>query len=327
MKLSLLGEFGLIDKIKEDCVNDRTTLAVGIGDDAAVLTAQPRRSPLVSCDMLVENVHFDLSYTSPFELGVKAAAVNLSDIAAMGGRAENLFVSLALPKNSRLKFIEEFYNGLKDMAKRYSVNIAGGDTVASPQGIVINITVTGSCQSEELCLRSQARAGDFIAVTGTLGDAAAGLRLLQNGGGAGLDFAAPLIRRQLVPQPQLEIAGRIARHVHAMNDISDGLSSESHEIAAASGVKLILDEEKLPLSRELLQAALWMNADATDFALYGGEDYQLVLTLDEAAYALLRTEKEPLTLIGHVETGRGVFLRQKDGRIVELTAKGYNHFR
>lgn len=326
MKIAKLGEFGMIDEIAADCVYDTSTLEVGIGDDAAVLRPREGYRQLVSCDMLVEGVHFDLSFMSPFALGAKAAAVNLSDIAAMGGRAENLFIALALPRDTDMTFVKGFYDGLKTMAERYKVNIAGGDTVASPGGIVINVTVTGSCEAACICLRSQAQAGDVVAVTGTLGDSAAGLAILQNSSHTGLDFAAVLINRHLLPQPQLEIAARLARHVHAMNDISDGLASESNEIAKASKVSLVLDEAAIPFSDELLRGARWLNKRPIDLALYGGEDYQLVFTLSPQSFSCLKKAGEPITAIGTVENGAGVFLRQGSGKIVKLASKGYNHF-
>lgn len=327
MKLADIGEFGLIDKIATDCVYDAATLELGIGDDAAVLRPRLDCRQLVSSDMLVESIHFDLSFMRPFELGVKAAAVNMSDIAAMGGKAENMFVSLALPQDTSFDFVREFYDGLKAMGERYDVNIAGGDTVASPDSIVINITVTGSCRPENICLRSQAKPGDIVAVTGTLGDSAAGLMILQSGSYAGLDFAAPLIRQHLMPQPQLDAAAVLAPCVHAMNDISDGLSSESNEIAAASKVKILIDEMKVPLSAELRQGAQWLNRQALDLALYGGEDYQLIFTLPEQTYQELLDDGLSITAIGTVQNGDGVFLQKNDGKIVKLTAKGYNHFK
>jgi thiamine-monophosphate kinase len=324
MDIASVGEFGIIDMIKKNCINNRAYLAVGIGDDAAVLCVDGARKMLVSTDMLAEDVHFKRSFATMRALGCKAASVNLSDIAAMGGRAENLFISLALPKDISVEDIEEFYAGAKEIAAKYKVNIAGGDTIASAAGLVISITATGSAKEEEICLRSSAKAGDFVCATGNLGDSAAGLALLFQGGFKNLPFAEKLIKRHLEPEPQLFFAEKFSKYINAMNDISDGLASEANEIAAASHVRLVLDEKSVPLSDEIKKAAHYLGKDALKFALYGGEDYELVFTIEEKN--LPKVIEGGARVIGKAEKGEGVFLRQGNGEIVKLAARGYNHF-
>ena len=328
MKICQIGEFGLIDKIKEAAIVEASTVVEGIGDDAAVVLATPKHFQLLTTDMLVEGIHFDLQTISPWQLGYKAMAVNLSDIAAMGGMPRQALISLALPPELELEFVEGFYQGLKEICRQYRVNIVGGDTVASRRDVVINVVVLGEVEPSCLQRRSGAKAGDLIITAGSLGDSAAGFELLQRGSWEELSFAWPLVTSHLTPRPQLE-EGRILAENGAtsMNDISDGLASEANEIAKASQVCLRIDAERIPFSAALREAAACLGKDSLQYALYGGEDYKLLATLPPDCLAAV-SAKIDVNVIGVVESGEaGVFLLEEDGGIVRIEAKGYDHFR
>ncbi|MEG6586828.1 thiamine-phosphate kinase [Dendrosporobacter sp. 1207_IL3150] len=330
MELKQLGEFGLIDLLKENTIIDPASVILGIGDDAAVLLPTPRQLQLLSTDMLVENVHFDLNTTTPYQLGYKAIAVNLSDIAAMGGAPKHLVISIAIPNTISADFVLNLYKGMKEICRQFKVNIVGGDTVASKNGLVINVAVIGEVEPAQLQRRSGARPGDFVVVTGMLGNSAAGLDLLTKGNWEELDFAWPLVTSHLTPKPQV-CAGRvIAAYSNSMDDISDGLASEANEIAKASNVGLRLFSQKIPIATEVYQAAGFLKRPELDYALYGGEDYQLIFTIDPDKYSLLPLEEigETLTIIGDVIDGSAkVELVESSGKVVQLEARGYNHFK
>lgn len=329
MELKEIGEFGLIDLLKQDCIVDAESVIVGIGDDAAVFLPDKNMLQLLSTDMLVEKIHFDLSFISPFQLGYKSLAVNLSDIAAMGGIPKQVVVSLALPKQIKPEFVLELYRGMKEIARTFGVNIVGGDTVASLNGIVINAAVIGEVRAEKLQKRSGAKYGDLVAVTGTLGSSAAGLALLQAGGYEAYDFSDSLINAHLMPLPQVKAANDIANYSHSMNDLSDGLASEAKEIAIASEAGLRLYAEQIPLAKDLIAASRVLKKSALDYALYGGEDYQLLFTIAPEKYQRLKQcyAANHITVIGEVTAQNGVVeLVQKDRQIVKLEPKGYNHF-
>ncbi len=330
-ELAKLGEFGLIDLIKQDTISDHGSVVLGIGDDAAVLLPTPRQLLLLTTDMLVEAVHFDLATTTPWQLGYKAIAVNLSDIAAMGGAPRHAVVSVALPSSTPADFIVSLYQGMKEICHEFGVNIVGGDTVSSPKGLVINVAVTGEVEPVNLVRRSGAQAGDVIAVTGCLGNSAAGLDLLSTSEWEDFDFAWPLVTAHLSPRPQVK-AGAIlaAAGATSMDDISDGLASESHEIAKASGVGVKLFAKQIPLASELLEAAEKLGKQALDYALYGGEDFQLLFTMEPRKFEELLSAQPDLRLvkIGEiVDAGKGVILVSEDGSMEAIEAKGYNHFR
>ena len=330
MKIKELGEFACIDLIKEDCIVEPDSVVVGIGDDAAVLQPTQGMLQLVSTDMLVEGVHFDLSFILPFQLGYKSLAVNLSDIAAMGGIPKHVVISLALPKEIDLAFVTELYRGMKAIAKEFRVNIVGGDTVSTNDKIVINVTVLGEVEPSRLQKRSGAQVGDLVVVTNQLGSSAAGLDIFLHGKQAELLFAKSLCRAHLMPIPQVNSAQAIAKYAHSMNDISDGLASEAKEIAVASKVNVILYEDKIPLLPETIQTAKYFDKIPSEYALFGGEDYQLVFTIDKKQYQILKNELKdcPIAVVGEIIEGSGeVVLRTTSEEFVNLEPKGYNHFR
>ncbi|VBB05821.1 thiamine-monophosphate kinase [Lucifera butyrica] len=331
LDLKQLGEFGLIQLISENTIQDPGSVVAGIGDDAAVLLPAPGKLQLLTADMLVENVHFTLATTSAWQLGYKSMAVNLSDIAAMGGIPKHAVVSIALPRETETEFVVAFYQGMKEICREFAVNIVGGDTVSSPQGLIINVTVSGEVEPANLIRRSGAQVGDLVAVTGALGSSGAGLDLLLRGDWEKHKFAWPLITAHLTPRPQVRTGRLLAMHgVTSMDDISDGLASEANEIADASKVGMRLTAGKIPVLPEIGQAGELLQKDYLDYALYGGEDYELIFTINPDKYGKLAAEDlgVRLTVIGEVVTAaQGVTLLKEDGRSMILEPKGYNHFR
>lgn len=331
MELTQLGEFALIDLIKKDTIYNGKSVVLGIGDDAAVYIPTPHQLQLITTDMLVERVHFDLRTSSARQLGYKCIAVNLSDIAAMGGLPKHVVISIALPKDLSVDFVLSLYEGMKEICHEFGVNIVGGDTVSSLQGLVINVTAIGEVEPEKLQRRSGASDGELIVVTGTLGDSGCGLDLLMQGGWEEHNFYQPLLMRHLAPRPQVKAGSLLASYgTTSMNDISDGLASEANEIAQASSVGMIIYEDKIPLSSEVNSAALQLSKAGTQYALYGGEDYQLLFTIPPDKYKLLSQADLGLvlTVIGEVrEQSHGVQLMARNGVTSLLEPKGYNHFR
>lgn len=329
MHLKEIGEFGLIDLIKQDAIVDPADVVLGIGDDAAAYRPAPGLLQLLTTDMLVENVHFLLDKTTPWQLGYKAVAVNLSDIAAMGGRPRHAVVSLGLPAALPVEFVVSLYQGMKEICREFGVNIIGGDTVASPAGLVINVAVTGEVAPAGLLTRAGARVGDAVVVTGPLGDSAFGLDLLLAGGWEQFAFAWPLVTAHLTPRPQVAAGALLAGWgATGADDISDGLASEAHELAKGSGVGIRLYADRIPLSPSLLQAAAHLGRRPLDYALYGGEDFQLVFTISPADLARAPQDFVPLAVVGEVtDAAAGVVLVSADGAVVPLEPRGYNHFR
>lgn len=299
MKMQQLGEFGLIDRIRKmTSVPDPSW--VGIGDDCAVIPLSPETGGapasdlLVSTDMLVEGTHFLMEDISPRQLGWKSAAVNISDIAAMGGKPIATFLSLALPKTLPEQWMQEFMEGYNEISEKFGAALLGGDTTCSPDRICINVTVLGTCPRGKAKLRSAARPGDLVCVTGTLGDSAAGLRLILDG----QKGAAPrLIDRHYTPTPRVEegLALSCLPGVHAMMDISDGVGSDLRHILDESGVGARIDTGKLPISKELQDLCIKKGWDPRELALCGGEDYELLFTMDPQ-----ETPDIPYTVIGEI---------------------------
>lgn len=331
MKVKQVGEFGLIDLIRQDTLVQKDTVVAGIGDDAAVLRPDPRQLQLLTTDMLVEEIHFKLDTISPRQLGFKAMAVNFSDIAAMGGSPRHAVVSLAAGPDTDAEWIIGLYDGMKAICREFGVNIVGGDTVASPAGIVINVAVLGEVLPDRVLLRSGARIGDRVFVTGTLGDSSAGLDMLSRPEWRRQTFSERLKKAHLEPMPKVLAAQVIAAcGATSMNDISDGLASEANEIAGASRVGIRIRAQQVPISPELRQAARLTGRDAMEYALYGGEDYELLFTIPPGRVPELGATAagSVLTQVGEVtEAGSGVLLVDDLGRSSVLEAKGYNAFR
>ena len=302
MNLSSLGEFGLIARLHKKLTR-RGGVRVGIGDDAALLEALS--SPVVTCDALLEGVHFRLDWTTARALGWKAMAVNVSDIAAMGGLPVAAFVSLALPSHCDVEFVEELYAGMESAAAEYNFTIAGGDTVKSPGALMISVTIIGNAPRP--VLRSGALPGDVLLTTGTLGDSAAGLQLLLHPQQQiSEEYHEFLLARHHNPTPRLcemQAALKIENAVHAALDLSDGLAGDAAHIARQSNVMLEIETAFLPISpacRAMAQAA---NCDVLDFALAGGEDYELLFCVapekaDQVITAVQDATGTPVARIG-----------------------------
>lgn len=331
MNLKEIGEFGLIDLLKEDTIIDPANVVTGIGDDAAVFLSTPRQLQLLTTDMMVEEIHFRLKTTTPWQLGYKSVAVNISDIAAMGGLPRHAVISIAIPPYIDIPFIIALYKGMKEICHEHGVNIIGGDTVSSPGGLVINVALLGEVEPAHLLKRSGAQVGDLLVVTGTLGNSGAGLELLARANWEDYDFAWPLVTAHLTPRPQVK-AGRVlaAAGASSADDISDGLASEVNEIAKASNVGIRVYADKIPLSGSLREAVALIGKPAVHYALYGGEDYQLLTTIAPARYqaALAEEAGVPLTVVGEVVAAEeGILLIGADGTSRKLVPGGYNHFR
>ncbi|TDA67710.1 MAG: thiamine-phosphate kinase [Clostridia bacterium] len=334
MDLRHVGEWGLIKRFTRGSVVVPERVIAGIGDDAAVLPGpEPGEVLLATTDMLVETVHFRREWSTPEDVGYKAMAVNLSDIAAMGGRPESALLSLAVPKRLEIAWVESFSAGLRSCAARFGVNIVGGDTVASPNEVItISITVLGSVLRDRCLYRHGARPGDVLMVTGNLGGAAAGLALLQHPE-MEVDAASPLLRRHRRPEPRVE-AGKLLSAlggVTCADDISDGLVSEMYQISEAGQVGLEIYVEKIPMAPGVNEVAAFLGYDPLELALYGGEDYELLFTVAPGAVAkVARTLREAgieVTPIGLVlPSGEGISSLRGLKRS-PLPPGGYEHFR
>lgn len=333
LKMSDLGEFGFIRSIQENCHFSHSKWVKGIGDDCAVIGPYEGRVLLVTTDLLVEDVHFILKKIPLEHLGEKALSVNLSDIAAMGGKALHGFISLAVPRAMGLESIHAFYRGLKNVCRQYGVDILGGDTAASPDRLMINVTVIGEAPQDEVLFRSGARPGDHIYVTGNMGDSAGGLKLIKEEASAPKSIASSLIKAHNRPKPFLDAGRMIARSrlASAMIDLSDGLTSDLRHICEASRVGAKLSRETLPLSRELRTMAEQNRLDPYEMALSGGEDYGLLVTTPKNnADPFLEMFKKnapcPIFCIGEITENLGIEIALPDGTTEPLDAKGFDHF-
>ena len=295
MTLKDIGEFGFIKKISRGCLLRPESIIKAIGDDAAAFTTDPTQVSLITTDLLVERIHFLRNRISGFDLGYKSLAVNLSDIAAMGGTARESFVSIAIPEDCPLEYLEALYDGMKDLAARFDVNILGGDTTRSKIDLIINVVVHGTVAREEMLCRDAAEPGDVIFSTGYLGDSRAGLHLVLNDIPADSDAWRNLLRAHRVPEPHLLEGRFLARQpgVKAAIDTSDGLSSDLGHIAEESGVGAVLYADKIPVSGDLKLFCRRFDFDPTAYALAGGEDYTLLCTVSPENAAALRLSGRP----------------------------------
>lgn len=334
MKLRDLGEFPFIERIAPGSLTgDPDHVLCGIGDDAAVVE-DGGQVFVISTDMLIERVHFRRDTIDPATLGAKALAVNLSDIAAMGAIPRDVLVSIAAPADTPVQELDEFFSGLKALASRVGVNLVGGDTTMSRMDLCIGVTVIGVAPRDQILYRSGARIGDRILVTGTLGDAAAGLLILTDPPAIDGTLANALITAHVSPCLYLEEARIFATSgmVHAAIDLSDGISSDIGHVCRASGVAAVLESDAIPLSDELLALCAVKAIDPLELALAGGEDYRLLVTADPDGVAKLRSRLAaatgcPLFDVGEIVAGTDVFLREPGGMRRPLTATGWDGFR
>ncbi|MGB5820079.1 MAG: thiamine-phosphate kinase [Saonia sp.] len=335
--LEELGEFGLIDHLTKDFSINQKSTVIGIGDDAAVLHFGDQQT-IVTTDLLIEGVHFDLSYTPLKHLGYKAVIVNLSDIYAMNGKATQITVSLAVSNRFPLEALEEFYSGVAVAAKTFNVDVIGGDTTSSNKGMLISITALGVAKEKDIVYRNGARPNDLLVVTGDLGAAYMGLQVLERekevfkvnpNNQPDLSPYAYIVERQLRPEARndmVELLEKLHVRPSAMIDISDGLSSEILHLCKQSDVGCNLYEDKIPLDPTVISVCEEFGIDSTMVALSGGEDYELLFTLDQKEFPKIKGNPN-LTVIGHMtDKSEAAHLITRDNTKIPLTAQGWNSF-
>lgn len=333
--LSNLGEFGLIHHLTGHLKSLRSSTIKGIGDDAAILDFKGYHT-LISTDILMEGVHFDLAYMPLKHLGYKAVMVNLSDIYAMNGEATQITISIAVSNRFPVEALEELYKGIEHAAQNYNVDIVGGDTSSSRTGLVISITVLGKAKPEAIVQRSGAQPNDLIVVTGDLGGAYMGLRVLERENEVfkvnpkaqpDLEPYSYIVERQLKPEARGDIPPLLQELKvlpTAMIDISDGLSSELLHLSESSQVGMSIYEEKLPLDPAVISVCEEFNLDSTTVLLNGGEDYELLYTISQKDYPKIKGNPH-FSIIGHVTPKEeGNHLITRAGEKIELIARGWN---
>ncbi|TAK02735.1 MAG: thiamine-phosphate kinase [Candidatus Manganitrophaceae bacterium] len=332
MDLRQLGEFGLIDRIQKRFPPPASNVPLGIGDDAAAILPSSKQYLLLTTDSLIEGVHFDPAFSTYQEVGYKSVMVNVSDIAAMGGAPRYFLISLGLTNRQSVKEIDQLYKGIEKGSREAGLDLLGGNIAFSTGPFFISPTVLGEVPKKELVKRSGAREGDGLYVTGTLGEAAAGLALLQKGIETGR--FARLVRRYRAPQARwregrLLAKGRIAS---AMIDLSDGLSSDLGHLMRQSGLGAEIEAALLPLSSPLRAAALQMGTDPLEYALHGGEDYELLFSVPERNIKKLEKMIEKGQIAAHrigkmTPKRHGLKLKEPSGRSRTVAPGGWDHFR
>ncbi len=326
-----IGEFGFIRLLEERNRVFFNRVIKGIGDDCAILEKDQESVFLISTELFIEDIHFLKKKSPPYELGLKVVNASLSDIAATGGRPLYLFTSIAVPQETGLDYLESLYKGIKEACKKYKVDIVGGDTSSSPDRIAISIAVLGEAKKDKLVYRKGAHPGDLIYVTGYLGDSAAGLMLIKEELSAPEDIAKKLVNAHHIPCPRLEIGNMVAEHglANAMIDISDGLIADLNHICEASNTGAIIYLKNLPISQELACLKERLSFPLHELALYGGEDYELIIVVPSnkaPRFKRLCSEKGfSVYLIGRMVKEKGIRLAL-DNRHIPLTIKGYTHF-
>lgn len=337
-EISALGEFGLIDHLTRNNETVQAGTLLSVGDDAAVID-QFGRQTVITSDMLIEGIHFDLMYTPLKHLGYKAISVNLSDICAMFATPTHVTLNIGISNKFSVEALDEFYEGVYAACEKYNVDLIGGDTCSSQKGFVISVTAIGEVASNKFVTRSGAKKGDLICVTGDLGAAYLGLQLLERekrifvenpGVQPDLQNRTYTVGRILKPEPRTDIVSWLQDHEiipTSMIDVSDGLSSDLLHLCKNSNVGCLLYEEKIPIHQEAKDMALEFNIDPTTCALSGGEDYELLFTINQSDYEKV-AQSEHISVIGHVtELSENAVLITKGGTKHTLTAQGWNAFR
>ena len=338
-ELDELGEFGLIDQLTQEFPLRNVSSLKGVGDDAAVINHEGYRT-LVSVDLLVEGVHFDMTYTPLKHLGYKAAVVNFSDIYAMNGTPTQIVVGLGVSNRYSVEALDELYAGIRLACENYHVDLVGGDTTSSHSGLVISITVIGMAKEEDIVYRSGAKANDLLCVSGDLGGAYMGLLILEREKAEylanpnmqpqlkGFDY---VLERQLKPEARKDVVARFKElgiKPTSMIDISDGLASEVMHLCKESGVGCQLYEGKIPQDPSTVKLAKDFQVVPSITALNGGEDYELLFTIDQKDYEKIQEMAEDVTVIGYMTADKGVAeLVTPDNHVIPLKAQGWNHFR
>ncbi len=335
--LEEIGEFKLIEHLTSNFKYFHDSTRVGIGDDAAILNHQDRHT-LVSTDLLVEGIHFDLSYMPLKHLGYKSVVVNLSDIYAMNGTATQITVSMAVSNRFTKEALEELYEGIRLACTTYKVDLVGGDTTSSVKGLLLSITAIGTAFSEKICKRSGAKPNDLVVVSGDIGSAYMGLQVLERekqvfkanpNNQPDLDAYTYLIERQLKPEARKDILQTLEQLEvlpTSMIDISDGLSSEAIHLCKKSEVGCDIYEDKLPLDPQFIAVCEEFKLDSTTIALNGGEDYELLFTISPQDYVKIKGNPN-LTVIGHIKDKKsGISLITRAGEKIGLKAQGWKSF-
>lgn len=336
-EISDLGEFGLIDRISNTARLKNQTSLKGIGDDAAVIDAGDHVM-VVSTDMLVEGIHFDLGYTPLKHLGYKSIAVNVSDIAAMNARAEQVTVSVAISNRFSLEAIDELYAGINAACDSYNVDLVGGDTTSSLSGLIISITAIGRAKKSDIVYRNGAKPNDIICVTGDLGAAFLGLQVLEREKQVylsdpnmqpGLEKYEYMVSRFLKPEARTDIVFDLNEKgiiPTSMIDVSDGLASELMHLSTQSGVGMRIYEDKIPIETFAYEtAAVEFKIDPATCALNGGEDYELLFTIRQDDFEKVKNHQD-IHLIGYVQEKKENVMVTKQSNIVPIKAQGWNHF-
>ncbi len=335
--LEQLGEFGLIDHLTKHFKITHKSTIKGVGDDAAVLDFQSKKT-IVTTDLLIEGVHFDLSYTPLKHLGYKAVMVNLSDVYAMNAKATHITVSIAVSNRFPLEAMEELYAGIALAADKYKVDLVGGDTTSSTKGMLISVTAFGEAKEEEIVYRSGAKPNDLLVVSGDLGGAYMGLQVLERENEVfkvnpksqpDLEPYSYIVERQLKPEARkdiVELLEKLEVKPTSMIDISDGLSSEILHLCKNSEVGCNLYEDKIPLDPTVISSCEEFKLDSTLVALSGGEDYELLFTIDQKEFPKIKGNPN-FTVVGHTtEKNEGAFLISRNNSKIPLTAQGWNSF-
>ena len=333
-----IGEFGLIDKIKKKFILQDKSSIIGIGDDAAVIRKSKNNFYLISSDMLMEGVHFDLSYHPLKHLGYKAVSVNLSDIYAMNGTPKQLILNLGLSNRFSLDAINEFYEGVKIACREFCIDLVGGDTTSSRTGLIISVSVMGIISKPKLTLRSTAKERHVICVSGDLGRSYLGLQILEREKSVFLSNPKmqpelsnykDLIEKQLRPKPRKDIINYLDKKnivPSSMIDISDGLASELIHLSRQSNLGVKIYEKKIPILDSTKNVSEELNLNATTCALNGGEDYELLFSVSEADYKSISDKEIDITSIGYFIRKKNQILVKENGENIKIIAQGWKHF-
>ncbi len=336
-EINAIGEFGLIDLITRNFKAVNASTKIAIGDDAAVMDVG-NRYLLLSTDMLLEGVHFDLAYTPLLHLGYKAISVNVSDIAAMNGVSKQVTVNIGLSNRFSVEAVEQLYKGIEAACQDFKVDLVGGDTTASRSGLVLSVSIIGEVEKEKLALRSKASKRDIVCVSGDLGAAYIGLQILEREKQTflanpemqpELDKYKYIVQRQLKPKARTDIIYELAElnvKPNAMIDISDGLASELFHLSKMSGVGFNIYEDKLPIDKQTYDTAVEFKIDPVTCVMNGGEDYELLFTIAQNDFEKLKNHPD-VHFIGYThEQEKGINLITKGTQVVPIKAQGWTHF-
>lgn len=337
-ELEKIGEFGLIHELTKNFKNARKSTIYGVGDDAAVIEKDKDNAMLVSTDTLVEGIHFNLMYTPLKHLGYKAVVVNLSDIYAMNGIAEQITVSIAVSNRFPKEALDELYEGIHKACEFYEVDLVGGDTTSSTSGLILSITAIGTARKEDVVYRNGGKPNELIVVTGDLGAAYMGLQILEREKEVfkanpeiqpDLDGHDYILERQLKPEARkdiIEFLKKLDVRPTSMIDISDGLASELFHLCTQSKVGAHIFDEKLPIDPSVSTTAIDFNISPTTVALNGGEDYELLFSIEQKDFDKIKGNPH-MTVIGHfTDEDSGLYLIDKQGSAIQLSAQGWKHF-